>query len=130
MLGIFTRSLVTAKNFKPVFVTSTLRGAFDARQSVKRYNNNLTLSLNELSCIPQKNWWTAARELFQHSSSVSLIPTLKELTELSVWFIKRTFRPSLRKRKNKHGFLKRTQSVGGRRVLNRRQHKKRLRLAM
>lgn len=46
----------------------------------------------------------------------------------AIWLIKRTYQPSLLKKKRQCGYMKRRQSVGGRRILKRRRKKGRKRL--
>ena len=53
---------------------------------------------------------------------------IQSLLDLSIWLIKRTFQPSIVRKRRKHGFLRRKESVGGRRVLKRRALKGRMRL--
>jgi large subunit ribosomal protein L34 len=50
------------------------------------------------------------------------------LGNLAVWLIKRTFQPSLVKRKRRMGYLVRQRTPGGRNVLKRRRAKGRARL--
>ena len=50
------------------------------------------------------------------------------LGDLSTWLIKRTYQPSIIRKRRKHGFMRRKESVGGRRVLKRRLAKGRMRL--
>jgi large subunit ribosomal protein L34 len=72
---------------------------------------------------------------WQHMSALALPPPtgmietcLETLVSWSTWFIKRTFQPSIIRKRRKHGFLERMRTVGGRRVINRRRHKGRARL--
>lgn len=57
-----------------------------------------------------------------------IMDSFQSLHDVSTWLIKRTFQPSLVRKRRKHGFLRRTESVGGRRVLKRRRAKGRMRL--
>lgn len=50
------------------------------------------------------------------------------LFDLAIWYIKRTFQPSLVKRKRKWGFMVRNRTKKGKKILNRRRRKGRWRL--
>jgi large subunit ribosomal protein L34 len=64
-----------------------------------------------------------------NETNSSIVCSLQSLLrDLSTWFIKRTFQPSIIRKRRKHGFLRRQESVGGRRVLKRRAAKGRARL--
>uniref|UniRef100_A0A6V0YSX1 Uncharacterized protein n=1 Tax=Skeletonema marinoi TaxID=267567 RepID=A0A6V0YSX1_9STRA len=81
------------------------------------------LSLKNL--MPQNNQ-VGAITIATNTSIVGSLQSL--LRDLSTWLIKRTFQPSIVRKRRKHGFLRRQESVGGRRVLKRRAAKGRIRL--
>ena len=81
------------------------------------------LSLRNL--LPQNNQ-VGAITIATNTSIVDNLQSL--LRDLSTWLIKRTFQPSIIRKRRKHGFLRRQESVGGRRVLKRRAAKGRIRL--
>ena len=72
----------------------------------------------QAQCVPIRIWKAIASSLQQEF-----------LETLSKWLIKRTFQPSIIRKRRKQGFLKRQKSVGGRRMLKRRMLKGRKRLA-
>ena len=93
--------------------------------------------LNMLSLFnsPSNNVGTVAITTYYQETSTSspsivqgLVDNLQSLLDMSTWLIKRTFQPSIIRKRRKHGFLRRQESVGGRRVLRRRKHKGRMRL--
>ena len=56
------------------------------------------------------------------------VSPVSDVTDMSILHIKRTFQPSLVRRKRKHGFLARVRTRNGVRVLNRRRFKGRRKL--
>lgn len=63
------------------------------------------------------------------TSVTRLVDNLQSLLgDLTTWLIKRTYQPSIIRKRRKHGFRRRKESVGGRNVLKRRMAKGRKRL--
>ena len=81
----------------------------------------LSLSNNIISIIYQK---CNSIIINYQKQTTGFLETLLE----GIWNIKRTFQPSLRRMKNKHGFLARVKTNNGKKVLNRRRMKNRRRL--
>jgi large subunit ribosomal protein L34 len=79
------------------------------------------LMLPRQQCCESFAWLTIWQSLF--SSTVT-----SSLTSAAIWLIKRTFQPSLLRKKRKCGYLKRRTTVGGRKILQRRMAKGRKRL--
>ena len=78
-----------------------------------------------------KNFWPQNNQVgaITIATNTSIVGNLQSLLrDLSTWLIKRTFQPSIVRKRRKHGFLRRQESVGGRRVLKRRAAKGRIRL--
>ena len=64
-----------------------------------------------------------------NTTSKMIVVSLESIASMAIWLIKRTFQPSILRKRRKTGFLARSESVGGRKVLARRRAKGRARLA-
>jgi large subunit ribosomal protein L34 len=84
---------------------------------------NITRTAMLQPTIPSPTTTTLTAAITSGTPSVSAV-----LHDLWVWCIKRTFQPSIIRKKRKTGFLVRLRTVGGRRMLARRKAKKRTRL--
>ncbi|GKY99800.1 hypothetical protein MPSEU_000933800 [Mayamaea pseudoterrestris] len=109
-------SLASLAMRSQTFVSQSM---FKNRRIMIATNNSVTFGFPFLNMIPCQA--TATSSL----ASIKLLPSLFDIT---VWWIKRTFQPSIIRKKRKTGFLVRQRTVGGRRTLNRRRHKGRMRL--
>jgi large subunit ribosomal protein L34 len=85
-------------------------------------SSSSTMNLMTRAAIPDSSAMIQSGYNRFRCAVASLLPSL------AVWLIKRTFQPSIIRKKRKTGFLVRQRTVGGRRTLNRRAHKGRWRL--
>ena len=119
MLGIrspLTRLAVTSfsKFTKPSTIANGKRG----------FHFEMSPSSNGIILHHPQN--TLQQSLTGLSNSISL--SLNEIINNGILFLKRTFQPSLIRRKRKHGFLARVGTKDGRKVLQRRIEKGRKKL--
>ena len=104
-------------------LVSAHRGLFP--QLKTSFNNSIMLA----STVVAATTTTATPSSLASSIRITFIDGLQSLLgDLTTWFIKRTYQPSIIRKRRKHGFMKRKESVGGRRVLKRRLAKGRIRL--
>lgn len=113
---------LTANRFVPVSMSSVVFVAFPhGALSSSSFESNNEFEMEDDDTAAEA---TVAKA----SSSISSISLPSFIPSLAVWFLKRTYQPSLLRKKRKCGFLKRQQTVGGRKILERRRAKGRARL--
>lgn len=88
---------------------------------------SLIFKINTIS--PFKHHFPTISNLLQPPNQL-IQKTSKILQSLAIFFIKRTYQPNIRKRKRKHGFLKRLKTRNGRKIIRRRLKKGRKYLAV
>lgn len=145
-----TTKLIVGKTTTPVqfhpFVLSPLLRRWTMPSSpVSRAQtvimNNITAPISWLP-LPRWTTFSPTNTTAVTSSITTTTTTTTSLTsttptapmsvwqDMAIWFMKRTFQPSIVRKKRKQGYLARQSTPGGRRVLQRRRLKGRKRIAM
>ena len=105
-------------------------GNTSIQSQVDTHHSSITPFFNYPNCTGTVAITTYYQESITSTPSIiqGAVDSLQSLLDMSTWLIKRTFQPSIIRKRRKHGFLRRQESVGGRRVLKRRRLKGRMRL--
>eukprot|EP00550_Attheya_septentrionalis_P006671 CAMPEP_0198293438 /NCGR_PEP_ID=MMETSP1449-20131203/17291_1 /TAXON_ID=420275 /ORGANISM="Attheya septentrionalis, Strain CCMP2084" /LENGTH=119 /DNA_ID=CAMNT_0043993025 /DNA_START=146 /DNA_END=505 /DNA_ORIENTATION=+ len=82
-----------------------------------------------VAAVQRRNYALCVEPLHPPVTVTNVVAGMSEWLQGQVtWLIKRTFQPSIIRKRRKHGFMERQKTVGGRKVLKRRMLKGRARL--
>lgn len=130
------KSLLNLSLVKPLtnnIIQTTVNNGF--KQLQHSFRGSLFANLKIFSppvCIPPTvtRHPSTIQSIVLSGNTINLKSIFSEMIEnAATWLIKRTFQPSIIRKRRKTGFLKRQKSVGGRKMLKRRMLKGRARLA-
>lgn len=116
---VFPPSTISSSIRHYAIMTDTTMIATHSQVGTKTTGHNFVRAITDLGSFFGLGRTAVATETAVASDSV---------LSWAIWLIKRTYQPSLLKKKRQCGYMKRKQTVGGRRILKRRRKKGRKRL--